>query len=105
MMVAQKAARSSGGLTTGVGERLRGRERRGLCASGEEIGEWGERRGRSGDDGRFKPGARRWMTTGGVAPCGRRGPRERERGVPARSTDGAQPVGAGDVARPCRAAG
>jgi hypothetical protein len=25
MMVAQKAARSSGGLTTGVGERLRGR--------------------------------------------------------------------------------
>jgi hypothetical protein len=45
--------------------------------SGEKGGK--EEGGHGGDDGRFKPGARRWGTTGGVAPHSRRGSRERER--------------------------
>jgi hypothetical protein len=62
MTMAQKATRSGGGSPTSAGERLRGREgvRARLVKKSKNRGEW--RHG--GDDGHFKPSARRWGTAG-----------------------------------------
>jgi hypothetical protein len=63
---------------------------------GEKLG---KEEGGGGDDGHFKPGTRRWGMAGGVAPCGRRGLRERGREcvcgggwAPTRLADGARPA-------------
>jgi hypothetical protein len=98
------------------GRKAEGRGGCSCCPRGAGV-EGGKRKG--GAAARlFYTDVQRWGTVDGVAPCGKRGLRERERergrgrgGVPPRPADGApagsglKQAGVGGMARPCRTAG